>query len=94
MADNIPPSLSTMDAPFIRLESASKPTEAELFEMEKPRVGIAWSRSRSLVAYSSSPPQLIEDCSGILEEHDDTKPEVKQSSLRSRYSPYYARVRA
>ncbi|CAO2654452.1 Nn.00g111850.m01.CDS01 [Neocucurbitaria sp. VM-36] len=81
MTDNTPSWPATVDAHLIGMNPASKPTEAELFEMEKPKVGM--SRSQSLVACPSSPPPLMKDYSDIPEEHENCKLESEQSSLRN-----------
>ncbi|KAF1848260.1 uncharacterized protein K460DRAFT_414843 [Cucurbitaria berberidis CBS 394.84] len=91
MDHDMSPLLSAMDAPLIKAESVSKPTEPELVaaqsvkleegEIEEPRIEI--SPSRSLAAYSFSPPPLIDDGTCTLTQDDDTESRDEPASLRA-----------
>ena len=94
MNDDKPPSLSTMDAALVEVESSSTLIEAELLtaesanpkegEIEEQKIGM--SPSRSVVVYSSSPPPLIEDPAGNLEEQDGTELAEVSRQLRGKCS--------
>ncbi|KAJ4375331.1 hypothetical protein N0V83_002417 [Neocucurbitaria cava] len=71
-----------MDSRLIDVDPTSKPTEAELFEMETPKVGV--SLSESLNAHSTTPPPLLEDCPSILSDYEDSGTKAEQVSLRSK----------
>lgn len=71
-----------MDSRLIDVDPTSKPTEAELFEMEAPKVGV--SLSESLSAHSTTPPPLLEDCPNILSDYEDSGTQAEQVSLRSK----------
>ncbi|KAF2819552.1 hypothetical protein CC86DRAFT_412859 [Ophiobolus disseminans] len=80
MDDEMPPLTSTMEALPIRVERPKKLTSftaAQPFVLEDGEV----DEGRLLAGYSSSPPPLSEDRSGLMDEGEHTLPQAEARSL-------------
>jgi len=82
----MPPLISTMEALPIRIEQPAKTTDPSSARPDNLEEGEV-DEQRLLVGHSSSPPPLIEDRSGLLDEGSDDAalPQAKMQSMRSKY---------